>query len=220
MRTPKSPPGVCGEPVALKGARRVREAVRGNPPTETSAGRPEPTSPRPRGDRGRPLVPLLQAVFGVWRAHRVDAAEHPGVQVRLRRIPRPRRERGTEHPRRRAGGEVKRLWSWCKTSTRVLSDEATGSEAGRPTGDGWNPLPFREERKSTPQRSPSPFGGGFTKSGGRPGARVSRAAASASYGTCSTAVSTPCPPGAGRRRLRRRRGPRRARPPCRRRPRR
>src|SRR5690606_20014886 len=26
-----------------------------------------------------------------------------------------------EHPRRWAGGEVKRLWSWCKTSTRVFS---------------------------------------------------------------------------------------------------
>ena len=36
--------GTCGAPVARKRARRVREAARGNPPVETPAGRPGPTS--------------------------------------------------------------------------------------------------------------------------------------------------------------------------------
>src|SRR5262249_50457298 len=38
------PPGACGEPGALCGARRVREAAQGNPPAATLAGRPGPTS--------------------------------------------------------------------------------------------------------------------------------------------------------------------------------
>src|SRR5690606_39634448 len=41
----------------------------------------------------------------------------------LRHPARPGHKRREEHPRRRAGGEVKRLWSWCKTSTRVRSEE-------------------------------------------------------------------------------------------------
>ena len=40
-----TPNGTCGEPGARKRARRVREAVRGNPPVETPAGRPGSTSP-------------------------------------------------------------------------------------------------------------------------------------------------------------------------------
>jgi hypothetical protein len=38
------PSGACGEPGALSGARRVREAIRGNPPVVTPAGRPGSTS--------------------------------------------------------------------------------------------------------------------------------------------------------------------------------
>ena len=38
--------GTCGAPVARKRARRVREAARGNPPVETPAGHPGPTSHR------------------------------------------------------------------------------------------------------------------------------------------------------------------------------
>jgi hypothetical protein len=49
-----------------------------------------------------------------------------------------------KHPRRRAGGEVKRLWSWCKTSTRIPLGRATGGEAGTLTGDRGNPLLFKE----------------------------------------------------------------------------
>ena len=45
----------CGEPGALKGARRVREAARGNGPVERPAPRPGPTSPRHRS-RGCGLV--------------------------------------------------------------------------------------------------------------------------------------------------------------------
>ena len=40
------PPGTYGEPVAVKVARRVREAVRGNGPVERPAPRPGPTSQR------------------------------------------------------------------------------------------------------------------------------------------------------------------------------
>jgi hypothetical protein len=47
MRRLWQPTGACGAPVAWRRARRVREAARGNPPMETSAERPEPTSPHP-----------------------------------------------------------------------------------------------------------------------------------------------------------------------------
>ena len=47
--------GACGAPVARKRARRVREAARGNPPVETPAGRPGPTS-RACGYRRPPPV--------------------------------------------------------------------------------------------------------------------------------------------------------------------
>src|SRR3954468_1294673 len=40
------PPGTYGEPVAVKVARRVREAVRGNGPVERPEPRPGPTSQR------------------------------------------------------------------------------------------------------------------------------------------------------------------------------
>src|SRR3954451_3250432 len=51
--------GACGEPGALKGARRVREAARGNGPAARLTSRPGPTSPTadfgdPRVRRGTP----------------------------------------------------------------------------------------------------------------------------------------------------------------------
>ena len=44
MRRNARPAGACGAPGALRGARRVREAIRGNPPMATPAGRPGSTS--------------------------------------------------------------------------------------------------------------------------------------------------------------------------------
>ncbi|NBF00170.1 GNAT family N-acetyltransferase, partial [Nonomuraea sp. KC401] len=43
---------------------------------------------------------------------------------------------------------LKRLWSWCQTSTRVLSDGATGDEAGILTGDRGNPLVYEGRMSS------------------------------------------------------------------------
>ena len=50
--------GTCGAPVARKRARRVREAARGNPPVETPAGRPGPTS-RARCRNSGPAFPAF-----------------------------------------------------------------------------------------------------------------------------------------------------------------
>ena len=58
-----------------------------------------------------------------------DAAQRPHLDVRLRDDPRPGRERGEEHPGRRADGVC--LWSWCKTSTEN-SGRAVGDEAETP----------------------------------------------------------------------------------------
>jgi hypothetical protein len=57
--------GTCGAPVARKRARRVREAARGNPPVETPAGRPGPTSRLPNGP-----IPTQTS----WRAAAAAAA--------------------------------------------------------------------------------------------------------------------------------------------------
>src|SRR5439155_1853888 len=46
---PADPPGTYGEPVAVKAARRVREAVRGNGPVERPEPRLGPTSQRASG---------------------------------------------------------------------------------------------------------------------------------------------------------------------------
>src|ERR1019366_5182584 len=54
---PTLPDGTWGAPVAVRAARRVREAARGNPTAETPAGRPGPTSPLRRGHR--PAQPAL-----------------------------------------------------------------------------------------------------------------------------------------------------------------
>jgi hypothetical protein len=50
LRNNHHPHGTCGEPGAQQWARRVRRAVRGNPPAETQAGRPGPTQPGRRQD--------------------------------------------------------------------------------------------------------------------------------------------------------------------------
>ena len=55
------------------------------------------------------------------------------MDVPLRHRARPRRQRGPQHSR---GGALRDcLWRRCKTSTRVLSDEAVVDEAGTPSGD-------------------------------------------------------------------------------------
>ena len=52
---PARPPWTCGEPVAAKAARRVREAVRENGPVERPEPRPGPTSQRsPAAPHTRP----------------------------------------------------------------------------------------------------------------------------------------------------------------------
>src|ERR1017187_1815123 len=55
MRQNTRPAGAWGAPGALRGARRVREAIRGNPPMATPAGRPGSTSRAPDGGE-RPSI--------------------------------------------------------------------------------------------------------------------------------------------------------------------
>jgi putative transposase len=81
-----------------------------------------------RDHRGS-LVPVVQAVLGLRRARRGDAAAPAHVDLWLRRDPRSGRERGTQHSGRRAGGVG--LWSRCKTSTEP-SGRAVGDEAENP----------------------------------------------------------------------------------------
>lgn len=74
---------------------------------------------RTHGSEGGPLVPLIQNVLGVRSGARFDAAPGPRMDVPVRRCPRPRPQRSDQHPRRRAGGEAKRLWSPGKPSLQA-----------------------------------------------------------------------------------------------------
>ena len=77
-----------------------------------------------RGTRARvlpgwPVRAHVPDLLCVWRQRRPQATEYPGLGVRcLRRGARPRRQRRTEHSRRRAGGEAKRLWRGRQTIAR------------------------------------------------------------------------------------------------------
>ena len=96
---------------------------------------------------------------------RQDAAECPGLDVPGCGAVHDRDVNAAEeHPRRRAGGEVKRLWSRCKTSTRVLS-------GGRPA--------VKQETHGRPWESPS-----FTRG------RMSRVNLSNRAAAPSTALAT------------------------------
>jgi IS605 OrfB family transposase len=62
-----------------------------------------------------PLVAQLENLLGVRKGARNPAPAHPPVDLSVRRSPRSGPQRRAQHPRRRAGGEAKRLWSRCKT---------------------------------------------------------------------------------------------------------
>src|SRR3954471_21773681 len=85
---------------------------------------------RAGSDRGRPLLPLFQAVLHLRHRAAQDAAARTHLDLRLRNDPRPGRERSEEPAGRRTDGDS--LWSWCKTSTEN-SGRAVGDEAGSPT---------------------------------------------------------------------------------------
>ncbi len=69
-----------------------------------------------RGD-GVSLAALVEDVFGLRARHGHHAAARPRVELpRLRGGARSGSQRRQEHPRRRAGGEAKRLWSPGKSS--------------------------------------------------------------------------------------------------------
>ena len=87
--SPASPPGTYGEPVAVKAARRVREAVRGNGPVERPEPRPGPTSQHHRPHRAlgqaAPLRPLphrtTTEIHTVRRRDRLGGLLHEYQQV-------------------------------------------------------------------------------------------------------------------------------------------
>ncbi len=63
--------------------------------------------------------PTSQVLLGLRGQGRSQAAQRPRVDVRrVRDGPRPGRECSEEHLGRRAGGQVKRLWSRCQTTPR------------------------------------------------------------------------------------------------------
>src|ERR1019366_2165901 len=78
--------GTWGAPVAVRAARRVREAARGNPTAETPAGRPGPTSPLRPGNRpAQPgLGPQATAAAPVHRG-RAPAPRRPPPAAAARR---------------------------------------------------------------------------------------------------------------------------------------
>ena len=103
--------GTCGAPVALRGARRVREAVRRDGPVEKPVPRSGPTSrtwPLPREDLvhpgpvSQPVLPAPPSVrtpgqeprrpagYGLAQALRAalrGRGDHPGVRARPSRMP-------------------------------------------------------------------------------------------------------------------------------------
>jgi hypothetical protein len=82
-----------------------------------STHRGEGRTPRPCRPQGLPVAAQLQDLLDLRTRDGPHAVESPGVDVSgLLHGPRPRPQRGTRHPRRRAGGEPKRLWSPGKTS--------------------------------------------------------------------------------------------------------
>lgn len=84
-----------------------------------SAAQGECRQVRPDRRHSVTVVAQLEDVRGLRTRHRHSAAEHQDVDMPpLRRNPRPRPQRGTQHPRRRAGGEAKRLRSPGKSTSR------------------------------------------------------------------------------------------------------
>ncbi len=67
--------------------------------------------------QGGPLVPVVPDLLDVRAGRRAEAVVGAGVDLPVRCGPRPGPECSTQHPRRRTGGEVKRLWSAGKTGT-------------------------------------------------------------------------------------------------------
>ena len=83
--SPASPPGTYGEPVAVKAARRVREAVRGNGPVERPEPRLGPTSQRSPAASTRSARPLPYDPFPT--AHNRDP-QRPTTRPARRADPR------------------------------------------------------------------------------------------------------------------------------------
>jgi len=78
------PPGTYREPVAVKVARRVREAVRGNGPVEKPAPRPGPTSQRPTAASGAAAATAAPNVAGCRAGSRQDSASTDPGRARQR----------------------------------------------------------------------------------------------------------------------------------------
>nr|WP_323809114.1 transposase [Kitasatospora acidiphila] len=73
----------------------------------------------------------FQAVLALRHYRRQCAAQHPRMGLRLRRTPRPGRERSTQYPGRRAGGCS--LWRRYKTSTEHPGRAVVGEAGSSPT---------------------------------------------------------------------------------------
>ena len=112
---------VYAEDLAVSGLARTRlpKSVHDAGWASCCACWPKGAALRARVLPGWPVRAHLPDVLGVRRQRRPQAAERAGLDVRcLRRGARPRRQRRTEHPRRRAGGEAKRLWRRRKSTAR------------------------------------------------------------------------------------------------------
>src|SRR5690606_1003803 len=116
-------------------ARRRMVGVREHAGVQGSPVRPDP-------GEGGPLVPQLEALLGVRGGRRVDAAERPVVEMPVRGGPRPGRQRRPQHPRRRTGGEAKRLRRDRKTTQIGRQDPAQQEATDVPhTRHRLNPRP-------------------------------------------------------------------------------
>jgi hypothetical protein len=122
------PPGTYGEPVAVKAARRVREAVRGNGPVERPAPRLGPTS------------------------QRSSATPHPGSGCSL--APTPRAARQTK-PTRSDGATASADSSTSISRSRDM-DQLSGSDRPGVAPRPIDLPPARRQRQTRPRSPPGP----------------------------------------------------------------
>src|SRR5699024_6702772 len=115
--------------------------------------------PRPGGAHRQPVATVQQDLFWLWCCERRDAAATAHIRLRwLRCGVGSGCQRSVEYSRRRACGEVKRLWSPCQ-STLARGGIGRGSRKQRETTRKYHP---NHGRKTPAARESPPFTAGST----------------------------------------------------------